>query len=233
MGVRRVEREIERLNLLREAPEREAEQALAKALTDRVNLMVAKAAKIAGERKLGGLAPDLLRAFDRLLGNGAQRDPQCWGKNAIAQALVDLEYRESALFVRGAEHVQMEPVWGGQEDTATTLRGICVLALAACSDMPRGDVLRMLVDAAADRSDPVRVDAVRALAHVAGEEGALLLRLKARVGDATPQVTGQVFDGLLALEREGAVAFVASFLKHRDEVTRAEAALSLLSLIHI
>jgi HEAT repeat protein len=213
--------------LLRDAPEREAAPALTKALSDRVNLMVAKAAKIAGERKLGGLLPDLLRAFDRLFENAAQRDPQCWGKNAIAQALVALEYRESAPYVRGLRHVQLEPVWGGQEDTATTLRGTCVLALAACSDIAREETLRLLVDAVADPADPVRVDAVRALMQMPGEEGALLLRLKARVGDPAPQVTGQVFDGLLALEREGAVAFVESFLKHREEAMRAEAALSL------
>jgi ribosomal protein S6E (S10) len=40
-------------------------------------------------------------------------------------------------------------------------------------------------------------------------------------------VAGQVFDGLLALEGEGAVAFVAGFLKGADEAVCAEAALSL------
>jgi hypothetical protein len=227
MAVRKIEQEIERLNLPRDAPEREAEQALAKALTDRVNLLVAKAAKIAGERRLAGLVPQLLRAFERLFENATQRDPQCWGKLAIAQALVALEYRESAPFVRGARHVQMEPIWGAQADTATSLRGTCVLALGACPDLAREDALRLLVDAMADAADPVRADAVRALAQMAGEEGALLLRLKARVGDKEAQVTGQVFDGLLALEREGAVDFVASFLKGTDGATHAEAALSL------
>jgi HEAT repeat protein len=227
MPVRKVEQEIEHLSSMRDAPEGEAAPALAKALTDRVNLMVAKAAKIAGERRLVGLVPDLLRAFDRLFENAAQRDPQCWGKNAIAQALVALEYRESAPFVRGVRHLQMEPVWGGQEDTATTLRGTCALALPACSDIERGETLRLLVDALADPADPVRLDAVRTLVQMEGEEGVLLLRLKARLGDKEPAVTGQVFDGLLVLEREGAVAFVASFLKHREEATRGEAALSL------
>jgi len=227
MAVRKVEQEIERLSRLRDAPDGEAAPALAKALGDRVNLMAAKAARIAGEKRLAGLVPDLLRAFDRLFENAAQRDPQCWGKNAIAQALVALEYRESAPYARGARHVQMEPVWGGQQDTATTLRGTCVLALAACSDMAREDTLRLLVDALADPAEPVRVDAVRALTRMPGEEGALLLRLKARVGDREPQVVGQVFDGLLALESERAVSFVAGFLKHREEAARAEAALSL------
>jgi hypothetical protein len=227
MAVRKVEQEIERLNLLREAPQPEAAQELAKALGDRVNLIVAKAAGVAAERGLAALIPDLLRAFDRLFLSAAQRDPQCWGKNAIARALVSLGHCESAPYVRGVRHVQPEPVWGGQADTAATLRGTCLLALPACPDIRREDVLRLVVDAIADPSDPVRVEAARALAQMGGEEGALLLRLKARMGDQAPQVTGQVFDALLALEREDAVAFVAGFLSHREQATRAEAALSL------
>jgi HEAT repeat protein len=227
MAVRKVEEEIERLGALRDAPETEAAPALARALGGRVNLVVAKAAAICGERGLRALVPDLLRAFDRLLEHGAQRDPQCWGKHAIARALVALDHRESAPFLRGLRHIQLEPVWGGQADTAANLRGTCVLALAACSDIQREETLRAMVDALADPADLVRSEAVRALTQMPGEEGALLLRLKAKVGDKEIQVAGQAFDGLLALEGEGAVAFVAGFLKDADEAVCAEAALSL------
>ena len=227
MAVRRVEQEIERLGALRDAPEAEAAPALAKALGDRINLIVAKAAAIAGERGLRQLVPDLLRAFGRLLEHGGQRDPQCWGKHAIARALVALEHRESAPYLRGLRHIQLETVWGGRADTAASLRGTCVLALAACSDIPRQDTLRAMVDALADPADAVRAEAARALAQMPGEEGALLLRLKARVGDKALQVAGQVLDCLLALEGESAVPFVAGFMNDADEALAAEAALSL------
>ena len=227
MAVRKVEEEIERLGALRDAPESEAVQALAVALGDRVNLIVARAAAISGERGLRGLVPNLLLAFGRLLEHGAQRDPQCWGKHAIARALVALDYRESAPYLRGLRHIQQEPVWGGQADTAASLRGTCVLALAACSDIPREDTLRAMVDALADPAGLVRAEAARALTQMPGEEGALLLRLNARVGDTALQVAGQVFDGLLALEGEGAVAFVSGFLKDAGEAVSSEAALSL------
>jgi hypothetical protein len=179
-------------------------------------LIVAKAAAIAGERGLRELVPGLLRAFGRLLEHGAQRDPQCWGKHAIARALVALDHRDSAPYLRGLRHIQLEPVWGGQADTAANLRGTCVLALAACSDIPRQDTLRAMVDSLADPSDLVRAEAVRALVQMPGEEGALLLRLKARLGDKALQVTGQAFDGVLALEGESAVPFVAGFLKSAE-----------------
>ena len=66
-----------------------------------------------------------------------KRDPQCWGKNAVAKALKELEHREAAPYLRGTAHIQMEPVWGGQQDTAGPLRGICLLALPACPDIDR------------------------------------------------------------------------------------------------
>ena len=227
MAGRDIEAKIEQLSRLRAGAAAEAVAPLRKALTDRVNLVVAKAATIAGELLLRELEPDLVRAFERLLEDPVKRDPQCWGKNAIAQALKELEHRESAMFLRGARHVQMEPVWGGQEDTASTLRGICLLALVACTDLKRQEILRHLVNALTEAAAPVRVDAARALAQMGGDECALLLRLKARMGDSEPSVTGQALEGLLALERKEALPFVAEFLNPKGGEIAEEAALSL------
>jgi HEAT repeat protein len=223
---RKIEQEIERLSALGEAPVAEALPALRKALADRVNLVVAKCAKIAAARRLGELIPDLLKAFDRLLENPVQRDPQCWGKIAIANALRDLDYHESGPFLRGARHIQMEPVWGGEEDTAQPLRGACLLALIACSDLDRIEILRCLVDAVTEKEAVVRSEAARAIVEMAGDEAALLLRLKARIGDDEPDVIGQVFDGILRLEGGAAVPFLAAFL-HSEREVRDEAALAL------
>src|ERR1035438_2565433 len=107
MAHRKVEEDIEALNRLREAPPADAVPPLRKALADRVNLIVAKAAKIAAERQLRDLVPDLLCAFDRLFEKPVARDPQCWGKNAISQALVAMEHRQVAPFLRGLRPVQI------------------------------------------------------------------------------------------------------------------------------
>jgi HEAT repeat protein len=224
MAHRQIEAEIEQLNQLH-GPE--AIPALKKALSDRVNLIVAKAAKMAADLRLSDLTPDLLRAFDRLLEKPVERDPQCWGKTALAKALVFLAYNESAPFVRGIHHIQMEPVWGGESDTAATLRGTCVLALPACTDIARGQILRHLVDALGDRALPVRSDAVRAVAQMQGDEAILLLRLKARQGDDEIEVVGQAFDYLLQLEQDAALPFVADFLQPKRGVIAEEAALAL------
>jgi HEAT repeat protein len=227
MALRNVEDELDRLSKLRDADSAEAVPALRKALSDRVNVVVAKAAKIAGEKQFRELIPDLLRAFDRLLENAAERDPQCWGKNAIAAALKNLDHAESATFLRGIRHVQMEASFGRPVDTAETLRGTCLLALVACTDLERDDALRCFVDALTEKSQTIRAEAVRALRQMEGIEAALVLRLKARIGDEEPQIAGQVFDALLEIEDEGAIPLVAEYLDMPNGVLREEAALAL------
>jgi hypothetical protein len=226
MANRRIEEQLDKLSALRGVPKPEASAAIRKALADRVNLVVAKAANLAAELDLRDTVPDLLRAFDRLFDDASKRDPQCWGKNAVAKALKELEHREAAAYLRGAVHIQMEPVWGGQQDTAGPLRGICLLALPACPDIERPAVLRHLVNALTEPAPPVRADAARALAEMQGDECALLLRLKARAGDTEAAVTGQVLECLLSLERKEGLPFVRSFLESGDEAAE-EAALAI------
>lgn len=228
MPTRKIEHELDQLNELRSAPASDAiTLALRKALRDRVNLIAAKAATIAAELGLKELLPDLEEAFERFFKNPVQADPQCWAKNAISKALKDLEYAESTLFLRGLHHVQMEPVYGGQADSAQTLRGTCALALVQCRDIPRQEIMRHLVNALTESAAPVRADAMRAVEAMDGLDAALLLRLKARIGDKEPAVTGQALDSLLALERESVIPFVAEFLDSRDEDVQEQAALSL------
>lgn len=227
MKADRVEQQLEHLRALRSlAPTEVVTTALRKALGDRVNVVVAKAAAIATELRLQTLVPDLLTAFDRLFDKPRETDPQCWGKNAIAKALKDLDYSESAAFLRGFRHIQMEPVWGDEVDTAAVLRGTCALALVQCRDITRAETMLHLIDALAEGDPGVRRDAVLAVEQMAGHEAAWLLRLKGRLGDK-PEVTGQVFESLLRLEGKFSVSFVAGFLDAVDEQIAEEAALTL------
>ncbi|MGA8027262.1 MAG: hypothetical protein WB992_08945 [Bryobacteraceae bacterium] len=228
MPSRRIEQQLESLKSLRErGPTEETVLALRKALGDRVNLVIAKAAGIAAEMQLTSLVPDLLNAFGKLFENAVHADPQCWGKNALSKALKDLEYSGSGAFVRGLQHVQMEPVWGKRVDTAAVLRGTCALALVQSTDLPRQEKLRCLVDTLADPEAPVRIDAARAIREMEGIEAALLLRLKALVGDLDARVIGQVLESFLGIEGETGVPFVSGFLSSGMDEVREEAALAL------
>lgn len=192
--------------------------ALQKALRDRVSLIVAKAAGRAGDLRFRELAPELLAAFDRHFAE--KSDPQCWAKIAIAKALREIDWAESAPFVRGAEYRQWEPVWGGEAESAGTLRAVCLLAIPNCTDLLRDGKLWILMRGLSDKIAPVRTEAARALELVGGFEAALLLRLKARSGDADSGVTGQVFESLLSVEREGAIPFLLESIEQRGEPER-------------
>jgi HEAT repeat protein len=229
-GKEAFERKLEALASLRAALSPEtAINPLRKALKDRSNYLVSKAAALAGELRLTALIPDLLGAFDRFMIDPAKADPQCWAKDAIVKALKDLNHDDPAVFLRGIEHVQMEAVWGGSADTALTLRGACALALAACS-LDRQTILKHLLDRIADEK-PVRIDAIRALGQCPGPDTALLLRLKALLGDKEPEVTGYCFDVLLQISPADSVPFVARFLAAKNPEVRVEAA-SVLAASH-
>lgn len=200
--------------------------ALRAVLRDRNAYLVAKAAELAAEAGDAVLVPELLGAYDLFFEDGAKRDPQVWGKNAIARALRALGHRDPGPFVRGLHHVQLEPVWGKVEDMAANLRCACAEALVD-TDLPPQDALRELLPLLVDAFAVVRVEAVNAIAQLGGHEAALLLRLKALSGDAEAEVVGACFGALLDREPADAIRFIAPFLDHEDDELQLEAAASL------
>lgn len=219
------EQDLARLNVVRADPTAPgAADALRRALAARSNLLVARAAEIVAEWELAQYEPDLIAAFDRFLADAVRRDPTCAAKIAIAEALNRLETRDAELFRRGARHAQLEPVWGGREDTAARLRASCALGLAR-SDPP--DALLELAALLADSETDARLGAVRAVAYAARPGGAPLLWYKARLGDKEPAVRHECFAALLALVPEQALPFVGERARGDDPV-EAEAALAAL-----
>jgi HEAT repeat protein len=210
------DKKIEAIEALRSA------EPLRKALKDRNNFLVSKAAAVAGDLGLQELTPDLVEAFDRFLSNAVKTDPQCWAKNAIVKALKNLGHDDPAVYIRGIRHIQLEPVWGGTSDTAANLRGACALALAGCA-LDRITILTHLVDLLADPEKPVRIDAARAIDQVSGFESALLLRLKALTGDEESGVTGQCLASLLDMSPVDYIPFAARFLDSKDSDVQLEA----------
>jgi HEAT repeat protein len=221
------EKKIEALEVLRRGSDpAQVVAALRKALEDRNNYLVSKAAAIAGDLRLEELTQNLIAAFGRFFEDPLKSDPQCWAKNAIAKALKDLGCRQASVFLRGIDYVQLEPVWGGSSDSAITLRGACTLALVDCQ-LPDLEILTHLADRLADKEKPVRVDAALAIAQFGRDEGAPLLRLKLLVGDREPEVIGQCCSSLLSLAPRHALPLLQRLLNHAEEEVRIEAASAL------
>ena len=202
-------------------PSPEVTAELRKALADRSNLVVAAAAAIAGDQRLAELAPALEGAFEPFLVDPLKTDKLCRAKLAIVQALDKLEHTRADVFQKAARHVQMEPVWGGSEDTAAPLRAAAILALARIDGE---GLLPLLVDSLIDPQKDVRIAAAQALGYNGSETAALLLRLKVRLGDREPDVLSECFTGLLACAPKEYLPLVTVYLD-RDDVPSCEAAI--------
>lgn len=230
MGKQSFDDRLAQLEALRAAPEETALTELRKALKDRVNYLVAKAAAIVSERQFRTLIDDLLTAFTRFMRDPVKSDPQCWAKIAIVKALKHMGHSDRAVFLIGIVHIQLEPVWGGREDSAAPLRGACAMALLN-SDIPTFDLLLYLTDLLADAETLARTDAARAIGQLSAREGLLPLRLKALLGDVDAEVMGNCFAALLSIASRDCMPFVARFLENGNPDVRVEAAAALADAI--
>jgi HEAT repeat protein len=197
---------------------------LRKRISDRSNLVVAAAAAIAGESTLVELARDLEAAFNRFLVNPVKDDKLCRAKLAIVQALDRMEHADPEIFRKAARHVQLEPVWGGTEDSAPPLRAAALVALARADGTGS---LPILVDALADPARDVRIAAAVALGAVGTEGAGLVLRLKVRLGDKDPDVLSECLGGLLAVDPQENLPLVAESLDPGHAVACEAAAMAL------
>ena len=199
-----------------------------KSLANRSNFIVSKAARLAQDNALADLLPDLLAAYNRFFTNAEKTDPQCWAKNALSRALAKLGCHDKDVFLRGLHHHQLEPTWGGRSDSAGTLRANCAHALVACEGLDNQQVVILLLDALVDEDKSVRLETVRAMAQL-DVVAVPVLRLRAMIKSRPPEepeVLGQCFSALLAIERDAAIPFVAEFLEAGDD-SAGEAAFAL------
>jgi hypothetical protein len=218
---RPLEETLVALRRVRENPDAvESRQELQRVLQGEGSHAVARAATLVGELSLEALVPELVEAFPRFFDDLPRADPGCSAKTAIVLALRRLEHDDRELYRRGTTHVQMEPVFGGQVDTAVDLRGASALALAETAG---ADVLVDLADLLADPEPPVRISAARAVSVHSRAAGIPLLHLKALAGDPEPRVVSECLLALLRLDARDEMGFVASFLDKGDEVAEAAA----------
>ena len=219
-----LEEKLDRLAELRgqtSSPETRVE--VATYLNSKMNLLAAKAARIAGEWNAVELTAELVAAFERFLVNPETTDKRCAAKIEILKALCKLEHPSPSVFRRGLRHVQMEPGYGGPADSAAEVRALSAIGLAqtGCPEALE-EILPLLLD----RERDARIGAVRAISAAGLPGGVLLLRLKALSGDE-PEVLGECFAGLLRASPSNSLAFVAEFLDHDHEAIAEAAALAL------
>jgi HEAT repeat protein len=219
-----LEEQLDRLAELRgQPPSPEGRAEVARHLNSKMNLVAAKAARIAGEWLAAELTPQLVEAFDRFMVKPETTDRRCAAKIEVLKALCKLEYTSPAVFRRGLRHVQMEPTWGGSVDTAAEVRALAAMGLAQTDYL---DALEEILPLLLDPERDARIGALRAIAASGLPGGTLLLRLKALSGDE-PEILGECVAALLRAAPTQSLEFVAKFLDHGDEAVAEAAALAL------
>jgi hypothetical protein len=182
---------------------------LGKALFHKSNLVVWKAASLVRDYQLHNLSEELERSFERWLAAAAKTDPGCRAKAALAGALCELERPCEELYLAGYQLVQLEKAYGGPEDTAAELRGICGLGLVRshCDS-----VLERLADLLGDDKATTRVLAVQALLERGGVEAAALIRLRLVAGEDEPTVVLDCLTALLVITGDRGLEFSEKYL---------------------
>lgn len=199
-------------------------QELRQALHSANSIIVAKAAQVAARCRLSVLLPELAAAYAEWLEKPAKADKRCLAKTALIEALNHLEEHDSSIFLRGIRYVQLEPIYGGHEDTAVNLRAACAFALARLEDP---QVFFELTTLLTDSEPHPRMAAVKALTYLNEEKSELLLRLKCLTGDSEPQIVNECLAGLMSITPERSLPFVAGFLSSADPILAEGAALAL------
>ena len=211
MARRDLEDSLERLAALRADPEaQDAAATLREILASRSSHALGRAAEVAAELHLHELVPELVAAFDRMMEDPIRRDPACRGKTGLVEALQLLDAAEADVYRRAIRHVQLEPVFGGKQDTAPELRGAAARGLVR---MNHPDALLLLAELLADPEPAARRAAARAVAYHGGLGSLPLLRLKALTGDADPDVVGDCLLALLQISPDDSLSFVERFLQ--------------------
>ena len=226
-----IKKSLQRVQDLRsQGPSYETIAALLELIQTQPGIVVGNAAKVAAQWKEAELAVALQNAFDRLSEDGLNDDPQCWGKIGIIKALHELAWQDARVYVQGGRTVQLEPVYGGKEDSAAPVRTASFQALVQLPSVATATVMTMLADLLADPNTKVRAEAARASVYCPAELTYPLLRLKIRTGDTEPRVLGTCFDALLVLEPNNEmVDLILEYTRSDNDVLQAEALASLAS----
>lgn len=198
--------------------------ALQKALRDKSNFLVAKAAEWASEKLCYALIPELVESYQRLLRDPLKSDKTCAGKTALVRALYALDHDNAVFFTQALRYRQPEPVWGGSVDTAIDVRIVAAHGLLA-TGTPRAMI--ELVDALYDPEARVRIGVIKAMEQAQPQEVELALRSAIRCGNTASEVMAQAFSSLMKVAAEESLNFVAHYLDAPQDVIVEAAAIAL------
>ncbi len=222
---RSFDEKLAQLRALVEQPVNDEDIALlTKTLSQKNNVLAAKAADVIGKMGLRALSDAVTAMFDRYMDRPEETDKGCLAKTAAVKTLTHLDARDEKLFLRALRHVQFEPVYGGQVDTAAAMRGQALIALV---NMGYEDIHYEAVNLLMDKEPQPRRDAVQVLRALGDRDCALLLRIKIMSGDKEPEILDACFEALMQIDPTRSIKFVRRFLDDKNENLAIGAAMAI------
>jgi hypothetical protein len=197
---------------------------LAPFVSHRNNVVAAKAASCAARHRLTALVDPLAAAFARFSANGVKTDRRCVAKKGLVKALDTLAFDNRDWFLAATRCVQLDPVWGGTDDTGAEVR---CQAARSLGRFPWYAVARRLAELTGDPIPTVRVCAVEVIASFGGSEPAIAILARLMGGDPVDEVTGTCLRALLSFDTDEYLDLVAGYLESDRDGVRVEAALAL------
>ena len=183
-------------------------ETLRPALADPNYRLVALAAHHAGDQLIYALEAGPDRRLPTTRGLASHPGPAVYrqGRHRPRPGGLGLR-RRGDFFLAGIRLRQLEPVWGGSQDTAVDCRVTCATGLAATTYARALPELTLLL---ADPEPRVRAGVMDAIACCEPIAAEAVLRTQAQAGDAEPEVTGACLLALLRLEADACMPFVGT-----------------------
>lgn len=205
------------------SPENAGLDELQKALNNKNNRLVAKAARLCSEHHIYSCSEQLKHVFHYFV-DKADKDKGCYAKKAIVKALYELDVIDSEFYTSAIQYRQMEPVWGGSVDTAVEVRCWAAYGLTLSAN---SRIILQLLELLHDAEAQARLGAVKAIANTNPTHAEILLREKILDGDEDAYVVGECFHQLIAIEPEQSLSFIKPYLDHPQEEWVEYAALAI------
>ncbi len=166
----------------------------------------------------------LARAFNRLENSARKGDPGCIGREAILRRVLAAGWPMSDLYHAASRSVQWEPVWGGQVDTAASLRGLGGLGLLRSADARAPLILARLLT---DTDMATRLAAAEAIRESRAEWAAVLCVHHLLGSKDEEQVQSMLLLALLESRQTEGLEMAERMLAAKDSELRAPACLAL------
>ena len=194
-------------------------------LTDTNNIVVSNAIARVIKLKCVELSGEIANILERLLNakDPIKADKGCRAKIICVKGLkaFDELHRNYDLLRRALNHRQLEPVFGGHEDTGAFLRSEVATTIAA---LPLPEVTADVAPLLFDPQTQPQIAAIKALSYIASEAAVTALRVKAASDSATDEVTEELFAAVLKIDREP-IDFLKRFLYNECTETSRKNAL--------